>query len=106
MDFRFTAREADDRELVEVHDVFSFKFVRPREFRGTRRNERPCSQTPPECIPGGTGGYDSPKPRIVPGVPGKQNAGVCRAQWFKRSWCPDSLGKRYAGELQCLTSRT
>jgi transposase len=73
-----------------------------------RRNERPCSQTLPEvhsCL-GGPAFTDSPNPGIVPGVPGKQNAGVCRAQWFKRSWCPDSLGERHAGGLQCLSSRT
>jgi hypothetical protein len=52
VDVCFAAGEADDRELVEVHCVL-LEFRLPSRVPGHPKNERPCSQSPPECIPGG-----------------------------------------------------
>jgi hypothetical protein len=61
-------------------------------FRGQPKSERPCSQSKPKFIVGGTGVQVSVGLSNLLGEPTKQNGGESRARGFKRSRCPGRLG--------------
>jgi hypothetical protein len=84
--------------------MFSLGVRLPSGVPGHPRNERPCSQTPPECIPGGTGVYDfSGVEKSCRGC--RESRTPVRAGRNGLSEVvPGLLGKRNAGELHCLTS--